>query len=68
MTILLPTENEAAHPDDSPARPPDATGAPSSGASYWALIDRSDGALRDFSSEALDFDIDRARALLAEHP
>jgi len=68
MTILLTTENEATHPRESRARPPDTATMRSSGPPYWALIDRSDDALLDFNTEAMELDIDHARALLAQHP
>jgi len=62
MTMML-TANEAA----SRAESPDAT-RPCSGQTYWALVDRSDEALLDFSTETLEHDLDHARKLLAEHP
>ncbi len=67
MTILFTTENEATHPRESGAQPPDTTSR-SSGPPFWALIDRSDDALLDFNTEAYEVDIDHARALLAQHP
>jgi hypothetical protein len=67
MTILLATANEATHPRESRART-DPTTVGSTGAPYWALIDRSDVALLDFNIEALELDTDRVRALLARHP
>ncbi len=68
MTILSTTEIEAMDPRESRAGPSDATRVRSGGPRYWARIDRSDDALLDFDTEALEFDIDRARALLAQHP
>jgi hypothetical protein len=68
MTILFTTETEATHPRESRARPPDITTVRGSGPVYWARIDRSDDALLDFNTEALELNIDRARALLDQHP
>ena len=73
MTILLPTEIEAMDPRANGAGPSDASSMRTSsmrsgGTPYWARIDRSDDALLDFDIEAPEFDIDRARALLAQHP
>jgi hypothetical protein len=68
MTIVLTTEIEATDPRESRAGPSDASSMRSGGPLYWARIDRSDNALLDFNTEALEFDIDRARALLAQHP
>ena len=68
MTSVLTTENETTRPRESQARPRDVIGMRSTGATYWARIDRSDDALLNFNTEALEFDIDRARALLAQHP
>jgi hypothetical protein len=68
MTALSTTEIEALDPRESRAGPSDATKVRSGGPLYWARIDRSDDALLDFNTEALEFDIDRARALLAQHP
>ena len=67
MTLLL-TTNEATDPHEDLARPPDTTPEPSSGQTYWALIDRSDDSLLEFDTEALEHDIDHARALLRQHP
>jgi hypothetical protein len=68
MTILSTNENESMAPRESHAPPPDPTTTRSSGAPFWALIDRSDDALLDFDTEALELDIDDVRALLARHP
>jgi hypothetical protein len=69
MTILLPTEIEAVDPREGRVGPSDASSRRSGGAPYWwARIDRSDEALLDFDIEALELDVDRARALLARHP
>ena len=67
MTLSL-TTIEATDPGESHARPPDAATEPSAGHTYWTLIDRSDDSLLDFDTEALDHDIDHARALLRQHP
>jgi len=67
MTTLFTTVNEATHPRESSARPPD-TSIRNSDPPYWALIDRSDDALLDFDTEAFELDIDDARALLSQHP
>jgi hypothetical protein len=68
MTIYLTTEDESTHPRESRALPLDTTTRQTSGPVYWALIDRSDDALLDFDTEAMELDIDHARALLAQHP
>jgi hypothetical protein len=67
MTLLL-TTIEASDPREDRARPSDTTTEPSSGQTYWALIDRSDDSLLEFDTEALEHDIDHARALLRQHP
>ena len=67
MTILFtPTRSDGAPRGsgaNAPTPPP-----PIAGQTYWDLIDRSDAALLDFSTETLEHDIDHARALLAQHP
>jgi hypothetical protein len=68
MTILLTTEVEEMDPRESRAGPADASSVRSGGPLFWARIDRSDDALLDFNTDGLEFDIDRARALLAQHP
>jgi hypothetical protein len=68
MSILSMTGNEATDTRQTLAPPPDTAATRSCGPVFWALIDRSDEALLDFGTEATEFDLDRARALLAQHP
>jgi hypothetical protein len=68
MTISV-TTNESTKNGERRVRPPEIAARPRCGQTYWALIDRSDDALLDFDTEALEHDdIDHARALLLQYP
>ncbi|MET0324873.1 MAG: hypothetical protein ABW219_06585 [Ilumatobacteraceae bacterium] len=66
MTILF-TANGAMALHEHRAGTADTT-TPVAGQTFWDLIDRSDAALLDFSTDTLEHDIEHARALLDEQP